>query len=188
MKDLRDSRNFVRQERKYEKFAIPLRDLEHKLAHEYCSPLKHEIIRCGLTPGESSFMSMVLEDNPYCIWRDIGFMPFNGVSNPPFVDYILDQITTADHEGEAMEAFAYVDLLRGLQSSIPHVHDDEVCDMLSLFHRRYAEAFGTPYRREFVSQEVATLLPSKLHSNTSKSEFARGIISLRRKDGDSAAV
>ncbi|KAJ5883292.1 uncharacterized protein N7473_010178 [Penicillium subrubescens] len=94
---------------------------------------------------------MVLEDNPYCIWRDIGFMPFNGVSNPPFVDYILDQITTADHEGEAMEAFAYVDLLRGLQSSIPHVHDDEVCDMLSLFHRRYAEAFGTPYRRHSAS-------------------------------------
>ncbi|GLI80889.1 hypothetical protein PoHVEF18_009253 [Penicillium ochrochloron] len=136
---------------KYEKFAILICDLEHNLAHEYWSPLKHEIVRSCLTPSESSFMSMVLEDNPYCLWRDIDFMPFNGVSNPPFVDYILDQITTVEHEGEAMEAFAYVNLLRELQNSITHVHDDEVRDTLRLFHRRYGEAFGTPYRWVSVS-------------------------------------
>lgn len=69
------------------------------------------------------------------------------MSNLPVVNYILDQIRTEEHESDAMEALYYVGILDRLQRSIPDGHDVHVCDMLGLFHRRYIEAFGTPYRR-----------------------------------------
>lgn len=97
---------------------------------------EHDVVRCGLTQCESSFLSTVLGDNPLLSWRGIGFMPFNGASNPPVADYILDQITTEGHEAKAMEALEYVDLMLKLERPIPHVRDDHVYDLLHLFHRR----------------------------------------------------
>jgi hypothetical protein len=132
---------------RYDEFDNIIRELEHKLAHEYWSRLKWDIVRCGLSPGEGFFLSMVIENNPYLLWREIGYIPFNGVRNPPAVDYILDQIITEDGEREAMDALGYVHLLDRLQKSIQYVHDDEVYAMLRVFYRRYSEAFGAPYPR-----------------------------------------
>jgi hypothetical protein len=121
--------------------------LEHKLAHEYWSSLKYDIVRRGLVQNERLFLWLVLENNPNLSWQNVGFMPFDGVSSPPVINRVLSQITTVEFEKEAMEALGYVDLLNKLQISISHVQDKDDQDMLRLFHRCYAKAFGTPCRR-----------------------------------------
>lgn len=135
--------------RKYENFVFLIRELECKLAHSYWSPLQYDFIRFGLTEGESFFLREILGTTPY--WN---IKEFHGISNLPVVDYILGQIRTEEHESDAMEALYYVGILDRLRRSIPDGHDVHVCDMLGLFHRRYTEAFGTPYRRGWILEEL----------------------------------
>ncbi|KAJ5359350.1 uncharacterized protein N7496_011763 [Penicillium cataractarum] len=132
--------------KKYAEFEERILELERKLVDTYWSCLGREIILCGLTPRDSSFLLSVISDDPFLRWRYIGVIPFDGVSNPPIVDRILERILTVEDETGARDALVYVNLLHGLQIIARYTREKEIRDMLHLFYRRYAEAFGSPYR------------------------------------------
>lgn len=125
-----------------------VRDLERKWASTYWSRLKCAIIRCDLSTGERSFVQSVISWNPYLQWQTVGFIPYNQVSNPPVIDYILNRIKTEEEEEEVNDALDYVYLLHELKAHARHTPRYDVRYLLSLFCRRYAEAFGPPYQHE----------------------------------------
>lgn len=65
----------------------------------------------------------------------------------PVIDYILNRIKT-DEEEEANDALDYVYLLHELKAYARHTPRYDVRYLLSLFCRRYTEAFGPPYQSE----------------------------------------